>query len=130
MRLTGLDHVQLAMPVGQEATARRFYAGLLGMTEVQKPAPLVSRGGCWFETRRTVVHIGTEEPFTPARKAHPAFRVADLEQCRCELNAAGVAIVADDTLPDVHRFYAADPFGNRIEFIQDGDGFAQHSPHF
>ena len=128
MRVLGLDHVQLAMPAGEEAAARRFYAGLLGMMEVEKPPVLAARGGCWFETAGTVLHLGVEEPFVPAHKAHPALVVADLEQCRRELQAAGASVVPDDTLPGVRRFYASDPFGNRIEFIQDGDAFTQRSP--
>ena len=130
MKVTGLDHVQIVMPPGREQDARRFYAVLLGMTEVRKPDTLAPRGGCWFEARGTVVHVGVEEPFVAACKAHPAFRVGDLEQCRKELEKAGILIAADETLPDVRRVYAADPFGNRIEFIQDGDGFAQRSPYY
>jgi catechol 2,3-dioxygenase-like lactoylglutathione lyase family enzyme len=127
VRILGLDHVQLAMPPGGEEAARRFYAGLLGMVEVEKPAPLAPRGGCWFEAPGTVVHLGIEEPFAPARKAHPAFVVTDLEACRAELLAGGAPLVADDSLPDVRRLYTADPFGNRIEIIQDGDAFMQRS---
>ena len=115
------------MPAGAEEEARRFYAGLLGMSEVQKPAALRARGGCWFEAPGTIIHVGVEEPFVPARKAHPAFVVADLEACRAELLCADAPVVADDTLPGVRRFYTADPFGNRIEIIQDGDAFAQRS---
>ena len=125
MQIVGLDHVQLAMPPGGEAEARRFYGELLGMREVAKPAPLTARGGCWFESPGTVVHLGVEAEFIPARKAHPAFRVADLEECRDGLAAAGVPITPDDSLPEVRRFYTADPFGNRIELIQDSDGFSQ-----
>ncbi len=127
LQVVGLDHVQLAMPPGREEDARRFYAGVLGLTEVPKPAPLVPRGGCWFEAPGTVVHVGVEETFVPAGKAHPAFRVTDLEACRRALTSAGMPVIADATLPDVRRFYTADPFGNRIELIQDGDGFAQHA---
>ena len=123
MLLVGLDHIQLAMPAGGEAEARRFYAGLLGLTEIAKPAPLAARGGCWFAGPGTVLHLGVEAEFQPARKAHPALRVRDLEACRQEFIAAGIPIVADDTLPHVRRFYVADPFGNRIEFIQEGDSF-------
>ncbi len=126
MRLVGLDHVQLAMPAGGEEQARRFYAGVLGMTEVAKPEPLAARGGCWFEAPATVVHIGVDDDFRPAHKAHPAFRVTDLAECRRRLASAGAPVVADDTLPHVRRFYTADPFGNRIEILQDGDGFAQN----
>lgn len=127
MQIVGLDHVQLAMPPGCEDDARRFYAGVLGLIEVPKPAPLLPRGGCWFEGAGTVVHIGVEEDFAPARKAHPAFRVTDLVAGRAALLAAGSPVVEDESLPDVRRFYTADPFGNRIEIIQDGDGFAQRS---
>ena len=125
MQLVGLDHMQLAMPAGGEPEARRFYADLLGLTEIAKPAPLAARGGCWFIGTGIQMHLGIEQPFAPARKAHPAFLVADLEECRRRLEAAGVATTPDDTVPGVRRCYAADPFGNRIEFIQDGDGFSQ-----
>jgi catechol 2,3-dioxygenase-like lactoylglutathione lyase family enzyme len=125
MRVVGLDHVQLAMPAGQEPEARRFYGELLGMQEVVKPAVLAARGGCWFESEGTIVHLGVEVEFAPARKAHPAFRVVDLEECREELAAAGSMVIPDDSLPEVRRIYTLDPFGNRIELIQDGDGFSQ-----
>ncbi len=127
MRLVGLDHVQLAMPPGGEETARRFYVGVLGLVEVEKPEPLASRGGCWFEAGRVVVHLGVEKDFAPARKAHPAFLVDDLDAARRTLAAAGAPIVGDDALPDVRRFYAADPFGNRIELIGKGDGFSERA---
>jgi catechol 2,3-dioxygenase-like lactoylglutathione lyase family enzyme len=127
MQVLRLDHVQLAMPPGGEAEARRFYAGVLGMTEVAKPPSLAVRGGCWFEAPGTIVHIGVEAPFAPARKAHPAFLVADLDAARAALAAAGAPLVADDALADVRRCYTADPFGNRIELIQQGDGFFERS---
>jgi catechol 2,3-dioxygenase-like lactoylglutathione lyase family enzyme len=125
MQLVGLDHIQLAMPAGGEDEARRFYADLLGLTEIAKPAQLAARGGCWFVGTGIHIHLGVEQPFAPARKAHPAFLAADLADCRRRLEAAGVATTPDDTVPGVRRCYAADPFGNRIEFIQDGDGFGQ-----
>jgi catechol 2,3-dioxygenase-like lactoylglutathione lyase family enzyme len=125
MRIVGLDHVQLAMPAGGEAQARAFYGGLLGLREVPKPAQLAARGGCWFEGPGTQLHLGVEAEFAPARKAHPALRVDDLEACRALLAGVGVPITPDDTLPHLRRFYAADPFGNRIEFLQDGDGYAE-----
>jgi catechol 2,3-dioxygenase-like lactoylglutathione lyase family enzyme len=120
MDIQSLDHIQLAMPAGGEAQARAFYGGLLGFAELTKPAPLAARGGCWFQGPGIGLHLGVESPFSPARKAHPAFAVADLEAARAALAAAGVAITPDDTLPQVRRFYAADPFGNRIEFMQAG----------
>jgi catechol 2,3-dioxygenase-like lactoylglutathione lyase family enzyme len=123
--ILGLDHVQLAMPAGGEEEARGFYGGMLGLVEMPKPEPLASRGGCWFQGPGTYVHLGVQEAFAPSLKAHPAFLVADLEELRHSFIEAGVPVVPDDALPDVRRFYATDPFGNRIEFIQDGDGFSQ-----
>ncbi len=123
MNIAGIDHIQLAMPPGGEAEARRFYGELLGLHEVAKPAGLVGRGGCWFSGPGVAVHMGIEEPFTPQRKAHPAFRVVDLEAARMRFQAAGVAVTQDDSVPHVRRFYASDPFGNRLEFIQEGDAF-------
>ena len=123
--IIGLDHVQLAMPTGGEDEARGFYGGLLGLVEIEKPEPLASRGGCWFTGPSTIVHLGVQQGFAPARKAHPAFLVADLDGLRARLIDGGVPIVPDDALPGVRRFYAADPFGNRLEFIQNGDGFSQ-----
>lgn len=90
-----------------------------------KPGPLAIRGGCWFQRRGTFVHLGVQEEFAPARKAHPAFLVTDLEELRRRLEQAGVPVSPDDALPNVRRLYATDPFGNRVEFIQDGAGFSQ-----
>lgn len=123
MEITGLDHVQLAMPQGGEAAARAFYGGLLGLPELAKPAPLAARGGCWFALPGGGLHLGVEEPFSPARKAHPALRVRDLAAARAALLAAGAAVTPDETVPHVRRLYVADPFGNRIELIQEGDAF-------
>lgn len=119
----GLDHLQLAMPSAGERSARAFYGDLLGLAELPKPAELVSRGGVWFALGAQALHLGVETPFAPARKAHPAFAVSDLEACRAHLRASGVETVPDTTLAHVRRFYAADPFGNRLEFIQAGDHF-------
>lgn len=119
MQVTGLDHVQVAIPRGGEDTAREFYGGLLGMTEVPKPASLAGRGGCWFESGSAVLHLGVEEPFAPARKAHPAFLVRDLERLQAVLEAAGHECVrTDGQVPGVRRFHTADPFGNRVELQQ------------
>lgn len=125
MAILGLDHVQLAMPAGGEAAARPFYENLLGLKEMPKPEPLQGRGGCWFAGNGVQIHLGVTPDFAPARKAHPAFVVSDLEALRHKLLAADVEVVADTAVPHVHRFYAHDPFGNRLEFIQNGDGFNQ-----
>ena len=117
--ITGLDHVQLAMPRDQEEVARSFYAGLLGMTEQPKPPDLAVRGGCWFASGAAVLHLGVEEPFRPARKAHPALLVDDLDGLAAALTAAGHACErADGEIPGVRRFHTSDPFGNRVEFQQ------------
>jgi catechol 2,3-dioxygenase-like lactoylglutathione lyase family enzyme len=125
MQIVGLDHIQLAMPSGAEEAARCFYGELLGLAEIAKPAELADRGGCWFSGHGVQIHLGVEHEFAPARKAHPAFLVAHLDACRAHLERAGITPTPDETVPGVRRFYAADPFGNRIEFIQDGDGFGQ-----
>jgi catechol 2,3-dioxygenase-like lactoylglutathione lyase family enzyme len=117
--ITGIDHVQVAIPRGGEAAARAFYGGLLGMVEQPKPAALRARGGCWFRAGAATLHLGVEEPFRPARKAHPAFTVRDLDGLLAQLEAAGhPGTRADGERPGIHRFHAFDPFDNRIEFQQ------------
>ena len=126
MRLTGMDHVQLAIPPNGETTARAFYGGLLGLREVIKPAALASRGGCWFVGLRIHLHLGVADDFQPARKAHPAFSVVNLSVLRHRLTEAEVPVIENESVPDVRRFYASDPFGNRLEFIEDADrGFTE-----
>lgn len=112
--------MQLAIPPGPdaEASAAAFYGGLLGLEPVPKPEPLASRGGCWFRRDAVEVHLGVEDPFRPARKAHPAFVVDDLEGLLTRLDAAGVPARRDTKLPGVERAHVDDPFGNRLELIQ------------
>ena len=109
----GLDHVQLACPRGGEDEARRFYGHLLGLREIDKPEPLRSRGGVWFECGSQQLHLGVEEPFAPARKAHPALLVRSVEA----LGARLPAVRWDADLPGYRRFYVSDPFGNRVELL-------------
>ena len=117
--ITGLDHVQVAIPRGGEDDARAFYGGLLGMTEVPKPEALAVRGGCWFASGVAVLHLGVEDPFTPSRKAHPAFLTDDLDGLERILAGAGHTCVrSDGEIPGVVRFHTADPFGNRVELQQ------------
>jgi catechol 2,3-dioxygenase-like lactoylglutathione lyase family enzyme len=123
MQIVALDHIQIAMPKGKEAEARWFYGELLGLHEVPKPTQLANRGGCWFSGDVISVHLGVMHSFIPATKAHPAFRVFDLEAARQRFVKAGIAITFDNTLPHVRRFYVNDPFGNRIEFLQNGDRY-------
>ena len=117
----GFDHVQVTIPRGAEERARAFYGTLLGLKETAKPGPLADRGGLWFVGPGLDLHLGVEEPFTPATKAHLAILVRDLAKTRSALGDAGVVIVADDVDIGVARFYALDPFGNRLEFIAEGD---------
>lgn len=125
MEIVGLDHVQIAMPPGGEEAARRFYGGLLGLPEMPKPAALQGRGGCWFGHGRVQLHLGIEANFVPATKAHPAFLVRDLAGLGAALVAAGFPFKLDESVPGRQRGHLFDPFGNRIELMQDGDGFQQ-----
>jgi catechol 2,3-dioxygenase-like lactoylglutathione lyase family enzyme len=118
LRIVGLDHVQLAMPAGKEDEARRFYSDVIGLLEIAKPANLAARGGVWFALGEQQLHLGVEAAFRPAKKAHPAFRVTDLAALRRQLIAAGQSPVDDEPLPDYHRFYLYDPFGNPLEFLE------------
>jgi catechol 2,3-dioxygenase-like lactoylglutathione lyase family enzyme len=114
-----IDHVQLAMPAREEATARRFYGDLLGMSEVAKPPELAKRGGCWFASGSVQLHLGIEADFRPAKKAHPALRCRDYLTLSSRLRAAGIEVTSDDSIPGVQRCHIYDPFGNRIELIAE-----------
>jgi len=117
--LVGLDHVQVAGPSGCESRARWFYGELLGLAELGKPEVLRARGGVWFELGGQQLHVGVQEPFTPARKAHPALLTGTdrLDALAERLTGAGVEVGWDEAIDGVRRFFAADPFGNRVEFV-------------
>lgn len=119
--IRGLDHIQLAMPAGEEETARQFYRDLLGLQEVEKPAALAANGGAWFEGPNLQLHLGVDPDFMPAKKAHPAFIVANLASFRIRLEAAGHSTVEGRALEGYHRFHIHDPFGNRIELMERVD---------
>ncbi|WP_392342121.1 glyoxalase (plasmid) [Phaeobacter sp. BS23] len=118
MTIKYIEHVQLAMPAREEAQARHFFGELLGMKEVPKPANLAKRGGCWFEAGGAKVHLGVQNDFHPATKAHPAFVVDDLETLRRRLGSAGFVCKDDEPLAGFRRTYVSDPFGNRIELME------------
>jgi catechol 2,3-dioxygenase-like lactoylglutathione lyase family enzyme len=120
--VTGIDHVQLAMPPGGEEAARAFYGHLLGLPERPKPPHLAGRGGCWFESATAKIHLGVEQGFRPARKAHPALLVTDLPSLVATMSRAGVEIVDDEPLEGHDRVYVHDPFGNRLELIEPRRG--------
>ena len=116
---SAIDHVQLAMPQGEEDRARAFYKELLGMNEIAKPPELAKRGGCWFSCGPVQIHLGVEIDFHPARKAHPALRCFDYEGLTARLRTAGFDTKEDTSIPGVRRCHVFDPFGNRIELVAD-----------
>ena len=118
MHVASIEHVQLAMPPGREDAARTFYQGMLGIPEVPKPPHLAKRGGVWFERGTLKIHLGVEADFRPARKAHPALLVVDLEALIARLKKHGIEVVDDDPLEGYLRVFVADPFGNRIELME------------
>jgi catechol 2,3-dioxygenase-like lactoylglutathione lyase family enzyme len=112
-----LHHVQVSCPEGGEDAARRFYADALGIAEVAKPPVLAARGGCWFRGEQVEVHVGVEASFAPARKAHPAFVVADIDALAARVEAHGFPVTWDDDFPGYRRFYTTDSHGNRVEIL-------------
>jgi catechol 2,3-dioxygenase-like lactoylglutathione lyase family enzyme len=118
MTIYGLDHVQLAMPPGEEDRARAFYRDGLGLIEVPKPQALAGRGGVWFEGGAARIHLGVEAEFRPARKAHPALLVDDLAALLRRCEQAGYAVTTDVPLEGYRRAHVFDPFGNRIEVLE------------
>jgi hypothetical protein len=113
----GIDHVQVVIPVGGEDVARGFSVGVLGLSEVPKPAALAVRGGAWFEAGDTRIHVGVEASFTPARRAHPALLIAGL---RVFVSASALEVAWRDEIPGTVRCHVHDPFGSRIELIEAG----------
>ncbi len=113
-----LDHVQIAIPADGEAEAQRFWGDVLGLTEIDKPAALQGRGGCWFQLGERQLHLGVDPHFRPAKKAHIALATSALNQVWDGLDAAGFPVHPDAPLDGRERFYSEDPFGNRVEFIE------------
>lgn len=116
-----IHHVQLACPAGSEDILRDFYGGVLGFEEMAKPPALATRGGCWFRGYGIELHLGVEDGFRPARKAHPGLLVHDLGAWAERLRAAGAPVLFDDGFPGMRRFYSEDPLGNRLEFLEPVD---------
>ena len=118
-RVARIDHIQIAAPEGCESAARDFYGSVLGMKEIEKPPVLRARGGCWFECGSQQLHIGVERDFQASQESAPGLRgLPDLDELRETLRARGVKVIDDDNLPGARRFYAEDPWGNRLEFIE------------
>jgi catechol 2,3-dioxygenase-like lactoylglutathione lyase family enzyme len=110
-----IDHVQVSCPPGGEGAARRFYVDALGMVERPKPPVLAARGGAWFQSGNAWIHVGVETGFRPARKAHPALGVDDLDAVAVRVAALGFPVTWDDAIPGVRRFHTVDGNGNRVE---------------
>ena len=125
MAVVGIDHVQLAMPHGGEDDARKFFVEVLGMEEVPKPAHLAISGGCWFSSGSAHIHLGVEQDFTPAQRAHPALLVDDLVTMVQRLEMAGVPFAPGKPLDGYKRGDVLDPFGNRIELMERVESFAE-----
>jgi len=113
-----IHHVLLACPAGTDDALRAFYGGVLGLTEIDKPPALASRGGCWFRGQGIELHLGVEDDFRPARKAHPGLLVHGIDDWAARLREAGYPVAFDDEFPGMRRFYSADPHGNRLEFLE------------
>ena len=114
-----IDHVQLAMPRGSEDRARSFYRDVLGMKEIPKPEPLAGRGGCWFVSGEAQVHLGVEEGFRRAKKAHPALAVEGLDEILAKCEKAALVFKSDAEIDGRRRVHVFDPFGNRLELIEE-----------
>ena len=117
-RVLSIDHVQLAIPKGSEDIARSFYRDVLGMKEAPKPEALAKRGGCWFASGEAQVHLGVEDHFRPAKKAHPALVVEGLDEILARCEAAGLPIKPDGVIDGRRRVHVFDPFGNRLELVE------------
>jgi catechol 2,3-dioxygenase-like lactoylglutathione lyase family enzyme len=117
VKVRAIEHVQLAMPRGQEPKARAFYQGVLGIPERAKPPELAKRGGAWFEDVALKIHLGVEDDFRPARKAHPALLVDGLSEPIARLAAAGHPVI-EEAMAGYRRIYTEDPFGNRLELME------------
>lgn len=118
MTVRAVEHVQLAMPRGEEARARAFYGDVLGLPELPKPDALAGRGGCWFESAGVKLHLGVEDDFRPARKAHVALLVDDLDALLARARAAGCEMVAPAPFRIWRQAYVFDLFGNRLELLE------------
>ena len=117
-RFKSIDHIQLAAPKGSEEIARKFFKDILDFEEVEKPETLKKNGGVWFASGNIQVHIGIEEPFSPSKKAHPAFEIDNIEELKIHFSKNQVEYLEDELLPGANRIYIFDPFGNRIELLE------------
>jgi len=114
-----VQHAQITIPKGAEDEAREFYCEFLGLTETPKPNSLQGRGGFWLQIGAFQVHVGTEDNFDRTKtKAHLAYEVKNLDAWREKLKNRGVKILEGVPIPNYQRFEFRDPFGNRVEFLE------------
>ena len=125
MPILAIDHIQIAAPPRCEDAARHFFGNLLGLQEISKPEALRKRGGCWFAVGPAQLHIGVETDFRPAKKAHPAFAVTNIDELFAALSQAGVPCSWDENRGLLRRFFAEDPWGNRLEFTEPSLGHTE-----
>lgn len=118
--ILGLHHAQITIPKGAEEEGKHFYRDVLGLPEVEKPASLKGRGGFWLQVGNHEVHVGTEDGFDRNQtKAHLAYKVNDIIHWRGVMKRNDVDILDSVPLPNYERFEFRDPFGNRVEMIQE-----------
>lgn len=118
--IIGLHHVQITIPKGMETEAKKFYCSVLGLPEIEKPESLQGRGGFWLKVGDKEIHVGTEEDFDRTKtKAHVAYQVKDITYWRRVLEENGVEIIESIPIPNYERFEFRDPFGNRVEMLQE-----------
>ncbi|MGC4106411.1 MAG: hypothetical protein QM753_08655 [Thermomicrobiales bacterium] len=113
-----IHHVQLACPTDSEAVLTAFFVDVVGFTVMEKPPVLAARGGVWFGGHGMQLHYGVDPAFRPAKKAHPGLLVENLDGWAAAIAKAGQGVVFDSDLPGFRRFYASDPVGNRLEFLE------------
>lgn len=119
--LVRVHHAQITIPKGEEDRCRSFYCGVLGLSEIPKPASLQERGGFWLELGELQIHIGTEDFDRSLSKAHLAYEVDNLASWRMKLQSAGIKVLDAVSIPDYNRLEFRDPFGNRVEFLERND---------
>lgn len=120
MTLREIHHVQITIPKGMEDEARAFYCRMLGLREIPKPESLAGRGGFWLELGEMQIHVGIEDGINRENsKAHVAYLVADLAGWRDKLSDNGIEIIEGIPIPGYKRFEFRDPFGNRVEFLEE-----------
>jgi catechol 2,3-dioxygenase-like lactoylglutathione lyase family enzyme len=118
MPILSLDHVQVAIPIGSETRAQEFYSGILGFTEIEKPAAMAGRNSIWFVAGTVNLHLGIEADFHPAKRAHPALVVEGLDEILAACERAGLPTKPDTSVNGFRRVHVFDPFGNRLELME------------